>query len=91
VHKDDVFAVKAGRPKHAEARQKSAGAKPPPPEPPPRSTTALKWFFTAVSIGVMATTLVGLWMALAHNRRKALLWLVLAAGAAAPVLIVVML
>jgi hypothetical protein len=89
MHKDDVFAVKPVRPKHAEDGQKSAEAKPP-PAPEPHSTTVLKWFFAAVSIGIMATTLMGLWMALAHNRRKAVTWLVLAAGAAAPVLIVLL-
>jgi hypothetical protein len=90
VHKDDIFAVKPARPKHAEGGQKPAEAKPQ-RAPEPRSTTALKWFFAAVSLGIMATTLVGIWMALAHNRRRAVTWLVLAVGAAAPVLIVLLL
>ena len=91
VHKDDVFAVKPTRPKRPEpapghaaaAKDKAPEAKP----PPQRSTTVLKWFFAAISLGVALTTLFGLWMALAHGQRKAVLWLLLAAGAAAPVLI----
>lgn len=92
VHKDDVFALKPARPKRPEAPGHAPAKKA--PEAAPReaaSTTALKWFFTAISIGVGLTTLFGLWMALAYNRRKAVVWLVLAAGAAAPVLILTLL
>jgi hypothetical protein len=89
LHKDDVFAVKPPRPKRPEAAGARARAeKPPEAAPQPAlATTAMKWFFTAISIGIATTTLLGLWMALAHGRRKALIWLVLLAGAAAPVLI----
>ena len=90
LHKDDVFAVKPPRPRKPDAagRDKATGPKPPETKPAPeRSTEIMKWFFTAVSIGVALTTLFGLWMALAYNKRKLLLWLVLIAGAAAPVLI----
>ena len=88
VHKDDVFALKPTRPKRPEAAGHAPAKKAPEAEPREAlSTTALKWFFTAISVGVGLTTLFGLWMALTHNRRKAIVWLVLAAGAAAPVLI----
>jgi hypothetical protein len=84
LHKDDVFAVKPD----AASRDKAAGPKAPETKPAPaRSTEIMKWFFTAVSIGVALTTLFGLWIALAYNKRKLVLWLVLIAGAAAPVLI----
>ncbi len=75
VHKDDVFAEKPQRPKKPEQAGSHEKAKPfeakPAPPPEPRSTTLLKWFFTAGSFGVAVTTLLGLWMALVHNRRKA--------------------
>lgn len=88
VHKDDVFALKPMRPKRPDAARRAPVKKAPQAEPREAlSTTALKWFFTAISIGVGLSTLFGLWMALTHSRRKAIVWLVLAAGAAAPVLI----
>jgi hypothetical protein len=88
LHKDDVFALKPVRPKRPEAAPHAKVERAPEAKPAAeRSTTALKWFFTAISIGVGLTTLFGLWMALAHNRRKVVVWLVMLAGAAAPVLI----
>lgn len=87
VHKDDVFAVEGH--KHGPPPPgPSAAAKPKEIRPPSKnSTTGLKWFFTAVSVGIGLTTVFGLWMALAHSRRKAVLWAILAAGIAAPVLL----
>ncbi|MGZ6037723.1 MAG: hypothetical protein ACXWKR_03575 [Phenylobacterium sp.] len=91
VHKDDVFAVKAPRPKRPESgggHDKAMAPTPPETKPTtPASTERLKWFFTAVSIGVALTTLFGLWMAIVHSRRKPIVWILLIAGAAAPVLI----
>lgn len=90
VHKDDVFAMKPVRPKKPEApgQAKPAAAKPTEAKPAPeRSTEILKWFFTAISVGVGLTTLFGLWMALTYNRRKLAVWLLLIAGTAAPILI----
>jgi hypothetical protein len=90
VHKDDVFAVKPARPKRAEGggHAKAQGPKPPEAKPPtPASTERLKWFFAAVSISITLTTLFGVWMALAYSRRKLIVWALLIAGAAAPVLI----
>jgi hypothetical protein len=89
VHKDDVFSLKPPWPKHAEAggdHDKAAAPKPPEAEPE-ASAERLKWFFAAVSIGVALTTMFGLWMALTHSRRKLIVWALLIAGAAAPVLI----
>jgi hypothetical protein len=101
LHKDDVFAVKPPRPDrpkgggHEKAgheggdHDKAAGpGKPGEGEPPAKaSTQAMKWFAAAVSVGVIFSTLFGLWMALAYNRRKLVVWVLLAAGVAAPVVI----
>ncbi|MDB5451657.1 MAG: hypothetical protein JWO33_235 [Caulobacteraceae bacterium] len=84
VHKDDVFALKPERPKPPAGKKAEAPPKKPPPKP---STTVLKWFFAVVSVGIIASTVLGLWMALAYSRRKAVIWAILAIGAAAPVLI----
>lgn len=86
VHRDDIFAVKPARPKKPESA-KPADAKPPEQAPPKASTERLKWFFAITSILIMITTLLGVWMALAYSRQKLLMWILLIAGAAAPVLI----
>lgn len=88
LHKDDVFAVKPPRPERPKAGPKAERDAPKPRPAPSPATQALKWFFTAVSIAMIVTTLLGVWMALAHGRRKVLLWATLAAGTAAPVLLV---
>lgn len=86
LHKDDVFAVKPARPKPPGAREGPSAPRPAPP-PTKASTTVLKWFFATVSVGIAATTSLGLWMALAYGRDRGLLWAILVAGAAAPALI----
>ncbi len=48
-------------------------------------TEILKWTFLFVSIGLVLSTSIGLWMALAHGKRKGVLWTLLVLGAAAPV------
>jgi hypothetical protein len=88
LHKDDVFAIKPPRPKKAEVARDGGDGKHARPDKPPeakpqpaRSTEVLKWFFAAASLGIAATTLFGVWMALAYSRRKALIWVLLLAGA----------
>ena len=90
LHKDDVFAVKPPRPKKPEGagREKAKAEKPPEAKPAPKpSTEILKWFFAGVSVAIALTTLLGVWMALAYSRQKLVIWILLIAGAAAPVLI----
>jgi hypothetical protein len=90
VHKDDVFAVKPARPRKPEgaSRDKAKAEKPPEAKPTPkRSTEVLKWFFATVSVAIALTTLLGLWMALTYGRQKLVIWILLLAGAAAPILI----
>jgi hypothetical protein len=87
LHKDDVFAVKPPRPRVGD-HDKAQAPKPPEAKPAPKpSTKVMKWFFAAVSVGIATTTLFGLWMALAYSRNKLIVWALLIAGAAAPVLI----
>ena len=84
LHKDDVFAVKPPRPRRPEGAREARPQEKPAPLP---STQRLKWFFSIASVAIAITTLLGLWMALAYHRRKAVMWAVLIAGTAAPVLI----
>ena len=103
LHKDDVFAVKPPRPKRPEGAgahehhdrddgdqakgAKTSDAKPGAKPATKPSTEVMKWFFAAVSVGIAITTLFGLWMAVAYSRRRLIVWILLIAGAAAPVLI----
>ena len=87
LHKDTVFAPKPVRkapPPGAAARR------PEPPKPEPsQATTLLKWFFSMVSVGMILTTLFGLWMGLKHARQKGWVIGLFAAGAVLPVLLVI--
>jgi hypothetical protein len=87
VHRDSVFAAKA-RPAPAQRSVPKAPA--PPKSKPPLATTILKWFFVVVSLGMTASAVLGVWMAVAHHREKALMWGLLAAGTAFPVLLVLL-
>jgi hypothetical protein len=98
VHKEQVFEAdkKHGPPPGAakapaapaEARDAPEGPKPtraPRPErPTPPSQAALKAFFLIVSAALVATTLLGLWMAAKYSRDKAICAACFAAGILAP-------
>ena len=92
AHKDDVFALKPPpKAKKPEAPEKAAGAKPAEkPKAKNPATERVKWFFAAISVLVMTTTLFGLWMALAYSRRKLPIWILLIAGIAAPIILLAM-
>jgi hypothetical protein len=92
VHKDQRFAAdshhddgappaasgpKAGAPDHDDDHPKAL----------PARTVALKWLFLAIDIGLMVSTLIGVWMALTFTRNKGLIWALLILGAVLPVLI----
>ncbi len=47
-------------------------------------TLALKWFFLATSIGLVFTTVLGVYMAFKYNRSRILVWALLLGGAAIP-------
>jgi hypothetical protein len=50
-------------------------------------TWALKWVFVLVALGLIVSTLIGLWMAFTTGKRKGVILLVLLVGAALPVLL----
>jgi hypothetical protein len=92
VHKDQVYALK---PKRAAppGSAPDAVAKPKPAAPaqgPKASTWALKSLFLGVALSLVTLTCLGLWMALRYGRRKRLAWGLLVAGAAVPVLILML-
>jgi hypothetical protein len=80
LHKDQVFEAKAPEPEAADA-----DAKPQEEELKPVSVYILKWFFALVAVGLMVSTVLGVWMGLkATLRRRTHLWL-LVVGTALPI------
>jgi hypothetical protein len=96
VHKDQVFALGEHHDgHHAPVVQEPAAApadmatdhpnKPAADEKAPKlSTQLLKWFFLVVAVGLIVTTLFGLWMGLTRLRGKRLAWILFIAGAIIP-------
>ncbi len=102
VHKDQVFRAKehraGGRAHAAPAPADSddadhhdaghAGAKAArAPDAAQIRTWILKWVFVVVAIGLVASTVLGLWMAFTTGKRKGVILVVLLVGAALPVLL----
>jgi hypothetical protein len=88
LHKDQVFAVKPRRPTPAKApKPASASGADRHDADPKTATLALKWFFLFVAVSLAASTGLGLWMALAYGANRGLLWLLLLAGAVAPIVL----
>jgi len=53
-------------------------------------TVALKWFFLAATVGLMFSTLLGIYMAFKFNRSRALVWGLLILGTVIPLGLIVM-
>ena len=53
----------------------------------PEAVPPIKWVFLAVSIGLVLSTLLGLWMGLTQGRNRRLAFALLALGAIVPVLL----
>ena len=88
LHKDQVFTLEdhhdhgpnEGAPAHAPDDAKEADE-----DAPLLGTVLLKWFFLLVALGLMSSTLLGLWMGLTHVRHKRAGWWLLAVGILVPV------
>ena len=102
IHKDQVLQKKhkPAPPPAGEQKAPPAAAAPKPPQPAssgpkeePRtnkSTLALKWFFLAMAVGLISSTLLGIYMAFKFNRSRALVWGMLIAGTVIPLALIVM-
>jgi hypothetical protein len=91
VHKDQVFKKPHDHdaPDH-EAPDAAAGSTGDQPaedegEKQSVSTYALKSFFAAVALGLIASTLMGIWMGTTQIRRRGLAWTLLVVGALVPI------
>lgn len=78
----------AAAPSEQGARPAASAPRPAPPKPKP-ATVLLQAFTSLTGVGLIVTTLLGLWMALTYNREKKLLLGLLLAGIAIPVALVV--
>jgi hypothetical protein len=95
VHKDQVFEQPRDQsaPDH-DATHAAAGAGADQPaadedEKQSVSTYALKLFFAVVSLGLITSTLIGIWMGTTLIRRKGLAWSLLIVGALIPIALLV--
>ena len=92
LHKDQVFTLKdhheqqpdEGAAAHAPDEAKAADE-----DVSLLGTVLLKWFFLLVALGLMTSTLLGLWMGLTHVRHQRTGWWLLAVGIVVPVGLVV--
>ncbi|MDR3506645.1 MAG: hypothetical protein P4L64_01980 [Caulobacteraceae bacterium] len=94
LHKDQVFKTRGerkGPPKAVKASPGAGDHDAGPAKPAtPIKVLALKWLFLAVSLALAVSTALGVWMGLLYNRRKGVALVLLLAGAAAPVLLVIL-
>lgn len=91
LHKDQRFTLKEKRPEPAGAEHAAAkGAPDDADEKTPLREILLKWTFLAVALGLIASTLMGLYIAYNSPRRTRTHWILLAVGAALPIAILVL-
>jgi hypothetical protein len=74
----------AGKPPQGEGRRRNEGRR------ESKFTVALKWFFLAVSIGLVFTTVLGIYMAFKFNRSRALIWSLVSAGTGIPAALIIL-
>jgi hypothetical protein len=94
MHMDQVYALKKKRAEPVAAPVEAAApaaavveaARPEPKPAPPLSKLLLQWFFTLVAVGLVLSTLLGMWMgAMVSRSRVSARWLLLV-GTVLPVL-----
>jgi hypothetical protein len=88
VHKDQVFEEPRHHPPPDEPESASGAAGAHPADDDERiraATLALKWFSFGVSLGLIVSTLIGIWMGTTQIRRKAVAWTLLIAGTVTPI------
>lgn len=93
MHMDQVYALKKPKAAPAAAPVEAAApaavveeAKPEPKPAPPLSKQLLQWFFTLVAVGLVLSTLLGVWMGVMVSRWKVTARWLLLAGTVLPVL-----
>jgi hypothetical protein len=104
IHKDQTVSEKHGPPpgfSGEQKRQPESDEARRPPQPPQggraneerkssKLTLALKWFFLATAVGLIFSTLLGIYMAFKFNRSRKLVWGMLFLGPAIPLALILM-
>lgn len=94
MHKDQTLKAPPPKPahvsgaahaKHADAEHADQHAA---PAAPPWSVMALKWLFLTVALGLITSSLLGLWLAFTTSRQKTVLLVLFLIGAALPTVLV---
>jgi uncharacterized iron-regulated membrane protein len=89
VHKDQVFEAKEHEAEPAESPE-PAEANPPAQQRSMLGTYVLKWFFALVALGLVVSTVLGIWMGLKGAvRRRTNLWL-LGVGIVSPIVLTIL-
>ena len=89
VHKKQTLAMrpKGGPPRAALEQPRPAQPRVAAPSPT-LGTAMLKFFFLLMSLGLTATTLLGIYMAFKYNRDRRLIWGMLVVGSVVPLALV---
>ncbi len=87
VHIHQRFALKPKRKGPPPATPVTSAQPAPAKAEEPESVPPIKWVFLAVAIGLLLSTLLGLWMGLTQGRNRRLAFALLVIGAMAPVLL----
>jgi hypothetical protein len=94
VHKDQVFE----EPHEPSSSQRTVGSSTAAPDSPAEPegegpsvyTLLLKWFFLLVSVSLVLSTSIGVWMGFTQLRKKWLAWTLMGAGTLMPVVLLVL-
>jgi len=87
LHKSQVFAPAATRPKLPPRLVSDIGREGPKPQTS-LATQLLKGLFVAEALALVATTLFGVWIGITHAKRARAFWIVLGAGTVLPLLLI---
>ena len=92
LHKNQKFALKERRAPDAEAQHANAakGAQDEADEKTPLGQILLKWTFLAVALGLIVSTVIGLYIAYVSPRRTRTHWVLLTVGAVLPIAILIL-
>ena len=71
-----------------ESPMRRSGSEASQPPKRPLSTLLMKWFVFVMSLGLITTSLLGVYMAFRYNRSRRVIWTLLALGTVMPVLLV---
>ena len=87
IHKKQTIQIRQKPPAPPQGRRNEREIPRPKPQQP-LSTTLLKWFVFLMSLGLVTTSLLGVYMAFQYNRDRRVIWALLVLGTVMPILFV---